>query len=111
MWLQTAELTEEERAKAGYAAPEQCQKMVLRAVGGEIRRLERYQEKREPNESERIKVEILRQRVPDSPGLDRLLRYASSLERALDRMLTQYKRAQRMRKGQPLPPQAHVKIS
>ena len=38
-------------------------------------------------------------------------RYASSLERALDRMLTQYERAQRIRKGQPLPPQLDVKIS
>jgi len=107
----TAVLTEEQRLQGGYLTPEQCKKMVLRAVGTEIRRLEQYQEERELIESERRKVELLRQCVPDSPGLDHLLRCASTLERAFDRMLTQYDRAQRMRKGQPLPPQLDVKIS
>jgi hypothetical protein len=84
---------------------------VLREIGDEIDRLKQYQKKSEPNEFERKKVEILRQRVPDSPGLDRLLRYETSLERAFDRTLTQVERIQRTRKGQPLPPQVDVKIS
>ena len=37
--------------------------------------------------------------------------YKSSFERAFDRMLTQYDRAERMHKGQPLAPQVDVKIS
>ena len=40
-----------------------------------------------------------------------MIRYGNSLERALDCMLTQYDRAQRIRKGQPLPPPVDVKIS
>jgi hypothetical protein len=44
MWLGTAELTEEERANTNYATPDQCQKMMLRAVGAEIRRLEQCKE-------------------------------------------------------------------
>jgi hypothetical protein len=40
-----------------------------------------------------------------------MIRYGNSLERAFDRMLSQYDRAQRMRKGQPPPPQLDVKIS
>jgi hypothetical protein len=99
-WFCTAEVTEEKRAQEGYATPEQCVRIVLRAVGAEIRRLEQYQQKRESIESERGKVEILRQCVPDSPGLDRLLRYASSLERAFDRVLTQFDRAQQIRREQ-----------
>ena len=110
-WLGTAELTEEERASGGYAKPEVCKQHVLEEIGAEIASLEQYQEERESTESKRMEVEILRQRVPDSPGLDRLLRYMTSLDRAFDRMLTQYDRAERMRKGQPLPPQVDVKIS
>jgi hypothetical protein len=56
-------------------------------------------------------VEILWQNVPDSPRLDRLFRYGSSLERDFDRTLSHLERAQRIRKGQPLPPQMDVKVS
>jgi hypothetical protein len=111
VWHNTAEGTEEERQSEGYATPEQCRQNVLRLIDAEIARLKQYQQKRESIESKRRKVEILRQSVPDSRGLDRLLRYESSLERALDRTLNQLERAQRIRKGQPLPPQVDVKIS
>jgi hypothetical protein len=110
-WVFTAVMTEEERALKGCSTPEVCKQSALEEIGAEIARLEQYQEEREPVESKRREVEILRQRVPDSPGLDRLLRYASSLESAFDRMLTQYDRAQRMRKGQPPSPQSDRKIS
>lgn len=109
--LDTSRVTEEERERKGYATPEQCKQKALRTIDAEFIRLKEDQKKREPIEAERRKVELLRQNVPDSPGLDRLLRYESSLERAFDRTLTQLKRAQRMRKGQPLPPQLDVKIS
>ena len=110
-WFNTAEATEEERRTEEYATPEQCKQNVLVLIGAEIARLKQYKEKRESIESKRRKVELLRQSVPDSRGLDRLLRYESSLERAYDRTLTQLERAQRIRKGQPLPPQLEVKIS
>jgi hypothetical protein len=109
--LLTAEVTEEVRAREGYATPEQCKLGALRAIGDEIGYLEKFQEEQESVQTKRMEVEVLRQLVPDSPGLDRLLRYGNNLERAFDRMLTQYDRAQRMRKGQPLPPQLDVKIS
>jgi hypothetical protein len=105
IWFVAAAMPEEKRAQEGHATPEQCRQNVLREVGAEILRLKQYREKREPIESERRQVEILRQRVPDSPELDRLLRYASSLERTFDRLLTQFDRAQRIRKGQPSPPE------
>jgi hypothetical protein len=104
-WFITAQATEEQRAQEGYATPEECVKHVLRAIDVEVRRLKKYSEEREPIESARRQVEILRQRVPDSPATDRLLKYGSSLERACDRSLKQFERAQRIRKRQPLPPQ------
>lgn len=109
-WFHTAALTDEDRTSNGYSTPEECKQNVLQAIDAEINRLREYKEKHNSIESKRMEVEILRQRVPDSPGLDRLLRYARGLERAFDRLLTQYDRAQRMRKGQP-PLQEDEKIS
>ena len=106
-WFNTSKVSETERKEEGYATPEECRAELLRLVNSEINYLIRYRK----IESKRREVEILRQRVPDSPGLDRLLRYESTLERAFDRTLAQLERAQRMRKGQPLPPQLDIKIS
>ena len=62
-------------------------------------------------ESDRTKLEILRRSVPDSSGLDRLLRYETSLERTFDRTLSQLERQQRMRRGQPVAPRIDVHVS
>jgi hypothetical protein len=98
-WQITAKMAEEVRAQGNYATPEECKQDVLEAIDAEINRLEQYKEKQNSIESKRMEVEILRQRVPDSPALDRLLRYMTSLERAFDRMLSQYDAAQRDRRG------------
>jgi hypothetical protein len=110
-WLETARTPEAERAREGYATPEQCQQNVIREIGGESLDLVLAQQKRNSIESERAKLDCLRGSIPDSQGLDRLLRYENSLERAFDRTLTQFERAQRARKGQPLPPKVEVNIS
>ena len=47
----------------------------------------------------------------DSGVPDHLLRYETHLSREIDRILNRLERLQRMRKGQPLPPQVDVKIS
>jgi hypothetical protein len=111
IWFQTAEAPARERQSKGYPVPEQCKAFLLQEIDAEIARFKQYQEKRESIESERRKVEVLRQNVPDSRGLERLLRYETSLERAFDRTLMQLERAQRMRKGQPPPPQLDVNIT
>ena len=49
--------------------------------------------------------------VPETPRLDRLLRYEASLERSLDRTLSQLERLQRMRLGQPVLPKLEVRHS
>jgi hypothetical protein len=110
-WCFTSKASEKERQSKGYANREECKEKVLETFDIEIARLKQHNEDGESTETERRRVEILRQNVPASRGLDRLLRYESTLERAFDRTLTQLERVQRMRKGQPLPPQVDVKIS
>lgn len=110
-WSYTARVTEDERAREGYATPEQCKQNVLQAISAEIKYLKKDQVSRELVKSERRKVELLRQSVPYSPGLDHLLRYETSLDRALDRTLSRLERLQWIRKGQPLPPQLDVKVT
>jgi hypothetical protein len=46
-----------------------------------------------------------------SPKLDVLLRYETTLDRSIDRVLAQLERHQRMRHGQPVPPQINVNVS
>ena len=74
-WLDTATVTEEERAREGYATPEQCKQSVLLEIDAEINPLKRDQERRVSIEVERTKLEIIRQRVPSSRERNRLPRY------------------------------------
>jgi hypothetical protein len=97
--------SEEERLREGCVSPEQCRKKILRGIDEEICRLKRYREARTSMETVRMQLETLRHSIPDGPGLDRLLRYEASLERAFDRTLSQLEHRQRMRLGQfVLPP-------
>jgi hypothetical protein len=107
----TASAPEEERQRNGYATPEACKNRILSEIAVEIQRLRDFRQEQAEKESERTKLEILRRKIPESAKLDRLLRYETSLERSFDRTLTQLERAQRVRKGQPLPPQLDIKIS
>ncbi len=111
MWLSTRDVPEEEREREGYATPEQCKQNVLHEIDAEIRRLKRYQKARASIEGDRIKLEILRQSIPDFPRSDRLLRYEASLERAFERTLNQLERLQRMRLGQPVLPPVKIEVS
>ena len=110
-WFDTAEASEEERAREGYATPEECKENVLDIIDEEIKRLKLFHKKKTSVESQRIRIEMVRQGVPDAPGLDRLLRYEASLERAFDRTLDRLERLQRLRLGQPVAPRLEVNIS
>jgi len=111
IWSRTAAVSEEERQRERHATRDQCKQKMLRDIDGETRRLKHYQKSRASIESDRTKLEILRRNVPDSPGLDRLLRYEASMERAFDRALNQLERLQRMRLGQPVTPRIDVNVS
>ena len=109
--LQMAETPEEERERKGYFSPEACCQIVMEKIDKEIRRIKRDQKARASIETARTQLEIVCRNVPDGPGLDRLLRYEASLERTLDRTLSQLERLQRMRLGQPVLPKLEVRHS
>lgn len=66
---------------------------------------------RESLESERMKLIALSRSIPDEGQMDRFLRYGTSLGRESERLLKQLERRQRMRLGEPLPPQINVNVS
>ena len=109
-WLITAKVSEEERQREKYETPEQCKQNMLSAIDREPGYLKNRQKARIDRIQE-IRLEILRRSVPDSSGLDRLLRYEASLERSFDRTLSQLERQQRMRRGQPVAPRIDVNVS
>ena len=59
----------------------------------------------------KLELESLRQNVPDTPQLDRLLRYETSLDRSIERILNQLERRQRMRLGQQVLPPINLNIT
>ena len=107
-WSAASECTEDDRLQRKLPKPEKCKDNFLKELDGEIKRLERYKKARASVESERMKLEALRQHVPLTPQFDHLLRYETSLERNFDRTLSQLERVQRMRLGQPVLPKLEV---
>ena len=114
-WLKRANASEEGQRK-GSATPasstatqpvtlEHCKVWFLAEIVAEINRLNNYQKTCTSVESDRTNLEMLPRSIPDSPRLDHLLRYETTLSREIDRILNRLERLQRMRKGQPLPPQ------
>lgn len=111
LWVYTAQATEEERIREGYATPEECKQNVLKSIAEEIRHVKAKHKKRINVESQENEIELARRSVPESELLERLLRYEASLERAFDRALSQLERIQRMRRGQQVAPRLDVTIS
>ena len=94
-----------------YPVIEKDNMEFLDEIDKELHRLESYRSNLRSIEADRMNLERLRRSIPDSPHLDRLLRYEASLERAFDRTLNQLERLQRARLGQLLPPPLKVDVS
>ncbi len=107
-WVATSAAPSEERAREGYASPAQCRKNLLQELDEEIRRLKRDQKASSSVQASRTQLKKMSHNVPDGPGLDRLLRYETTLDRFFDRTLGQLERVQRMRLGQPVLPKLEV---
>lgn len=105
----TEDAGKEKYEQEGYPAQEKSRQQ-LRAIRLEINRLKALQYEFELVETKRRKSEILRQVVPESPMLDRLLRYRTSAERMLERHLSEYERAQAKRRGQHILPPLKVEL-
>jgi hypothetical protein len=109
-WRYTANVDDDERKRQGCATPRECRENVLNSIAAEIQRLNQFKKKQSQIEDSRTEIEKLRQGVPDTPALDRLMRYEVSLERAFDRTLSQLERAQRLRMGQMVPPALRLEL-
>lgn len=105
LWRKGEEVAKDDQER------EECQKNVLLAISVEIVSLKACIEALRGAEARRIQIEQLRQSVPDTLALDRLLRYRASIDREFDRTLRQLERVQAMRLGQPGPPPVRVQIS
>jgi hypothetical protein len=82
----------------------QCLRAERSRLTREIDRLTKLSDQKD-------KMEIESSWVPEAPRLERLLRYAASIERSFERGLNQLERLQRYRLGQPVFPPINVQLS
>jgi hypothetical protein len=111
LWSRVAAFPEEERKQKGLPSAQEAKERFLAELRGAIKGLGRYEKELATILAGKLELESLRQNVPDAPQLDRLLRYETSLERAIERTLNQLERTQRMRLGQPVVPPINVNVS
>jgi hypothetical protein len=83
----------------------------LKILQLQIDRLQGYSDFDGERIARKDKLEALRCNVPSASESDRFLRYEASLERSIDRTLSQLERLQQMRLGQPVPPKLEVQLS
>src|SRR5262249_5726761 len=95
-WSSSAKCSNEERPKNGSVSSLHCVKAFLTELQSEIKRLNGLMA------SKWTESKMLRRYVPEHTGSDRLQRYETSLERGIDRTLSQLERLQRIRRGQPV---------
>jgi hypothetical protein len=110
-WSSTAHASEEKRREKSYASPEECLNNVLDEVRTQIERLVTLDNTQRLVHPAKVALDKLRAGIPDSPDLDRFLRYEASIERAIDRTLSQLERRQRIRQGQAIVADLNVKVS
>jgi hypothetical protein len=110
-YLYTAEASDEVRKQNNFCLREECVARFLEEIKVEINRLSGLKRTQSSIASQRTKLEKLSVGVPDSPALDRLLRYQAAISREFDRNLSQLERIQRLRRGQPVLPAIKVELT
>jgi hypothetical protein len=90
---------------------EERQKKFLEYLSGTIEDFEHYANIKKDMLAQLERLESSSGEVPETPRLDRLLKYSTSLERDFERTLNQLERLQRIRRGQPVPPTLNVTLS
>jgi len=111
VFARNASLPDATRQQLELPSPKESVHHFLAELGQEIARLQAYGIARAAVEHERRDVELRRRSVPDSPRLDQLLRYATTLDRRFERALGQLERVQRTRLGQPVAPRVDVHVT
>ncbi len=95
----------------GFMSTRISSKDVLKKIEAEISRLEQFKISQRPSQLEQGRLEAFRLSINEGAGLERLVRYEASLERAFDRTLAQLERAQRMRLGLHVAPRLEIGLN
>jgi len=77
----------------------------------EIEILKQLEKALEEDDAQRVAYKTSGAVIPGAEISDRLMRYETHLSREIERILNRLERLQRMRRGQPVPPQVDVNIS
>jgi hypothetical protein len=91
--------------------PDALKKHMIELLDEEIRALTALRNAVLDLERERRKYRVAQALFSCQAAMDLYIRYDTHMSRETDRLLNQLERLQRMRKGQPPPPQLDVKIS
>ncbi len=110
-WLDFMEAREDLRHTETYMSTRISSKDMLKKIEAEISRLEQFKISQRSSQLEQGRVEVLRLSINEGAGLERLIRYEASLERAFDRTLAQLERVQRMRLGLHVAPRLEIGVN
>jgi hypothetical protein len=94
-----------------FVTREECKSLVTEETDYELSRLNALRKKQAAIGEARTKSESLSRSIPENSAQDRLSRYEIHLSREFERTLAQLERLQRMRRGQPVPPQVNLNLS
>jgi hypothetical protein len=95
----------------GPPSLEECKAIFLEMLNSECERVDICGSNLDEAQWKRVELELRRRSVPDSARLDQLIRYITTIERSLDRDLSQLERVQRTRLGQPIASRIEVNVS
>ena len=85
--------------------------IVVALIDAETERLTELEKVLVTGDMQRVEYKLSAAVIPGQEVMELLMRYETHFSREIDKILNQLERLQRMRKGQPLPPQLEVKIS
>jgi hypothetical protein len=111
MLFQACAVEAREAVKTGGASNDaNFRTIMISSIDNNIEHLAEWEEKLLAIEVERIRYKMLAAVIPSQDVMDLLMRYETHISREIDRILNRLERLQRMRKGQPPPPQINLKL-
>jgi len=105
------EQTTDDASQSDAPSEAECRKQMVGMLDNEIENVEKELSGLLSIENKRREYITSAAVVPGQDASERLMRYEAHLTRESERILNRLERLQRIRKGQPLPPQIDVKIT
>jgi hypothetical protein len=111
MYESYARLAELLKKQGDQSVEPELRKRMVEMIDQEIESLTKMEKQLEDAVHGRFLYKWLAAVIPGQGTMELVMRYETHLSREIDRIVNRLVRLQRMRKGQPLPPQLDVKIS